>query len=207
VQSKTVNRAIRLGFLLPLLLFGCGSPEVLLPRSAAVPADIDLSGQWQLRPGSKRGQPRINEAINRTDGVDNKAIMREMINRQRESQYGTRRSSGTKGGLVGIFLETGDSLKITQTPHALFISFDRAVVEEYPFGENRPISIGEANAHRVSGWDGTAYVIETLGEKGMKLTDRYSLSADGQGLTRHITLRSKELEEVTIVQIFDRQSD
>ncbi len=191
--------------LLPILLCACGTPEVLLPKSAAVPAGVDLSGQWKFRPESMRDQPRINEAIDRTDGVDNKTIMREMINQQRRSA--TRRSSGTEGGLVGIFLETGDSLKITQTPHALFISFDRAVVEEYRFGENRPVSIGQADAYRVSGWEGDTYVVETLGEKGMKLTDRYSLAGEKRRLVRHITLRSRKMEEVTIVQEFDRQED
>lgn len=152
-----------------------------------------------------KGQPRINEAINRTDGVDNKTIMREMINGQKNARNGRRPSGETKGGLVGIFLETGALLKISQTEYGLFISFDRAIVEEYRFGENRPISVGQADAYRVSGWEGGDYVIETLGEKGMKLTDRYSISADRQRLTRHITLRSKNLEEVTIVQEFDRQ--
>jgi len=188
--------------ILPMLLCACGTPEVLLPRSATVPAGVDLSGQWQMRPESRRGQPRINEAINRTDGVDNETIMREMMNRQRRGGSGE-----TKGGLVGIFLKTGDALKITQTEHGIFISFDRSVTREYRFGENRPINIGQADAMRVSGWESNDYVIETLGEKGMKLTDRYSLSADRRLLTRQITLRSKQMEEVTIVQEFDRQQD
>ncbi len=192
--------------ILPVLLCACGQPEVLLTKSAAVPAGVDFSGQWEMRPESKRGQPGINEAINRTDGIDNQTIMREMMNRQRHGD--ARRSSGeTKGGLVGIFLKTGDALKISQTEHGIFISFDRSVTREYRFGENRPINIGQADAFRVSGWESNDYVIETLGEKGMKLTDRYSLSADRQLLTRHITLRSKNMEEVTIVQQFDRQGD
>jgi len=188
--------------ILPLLLCACGTPEVLLPRSAAVPAGVDFSGQWKMRPESRRGQPRINEAINRTDGVDNETVMREMMNRQRRGGSGE-----TKGGLVGIFLKTGDALKISQTEHGIFISFDRSVTREYRFGENRPINIGQADAMRVSGWETNDYVIETLGEKGMKLTDRYSLSADRRLLTRQITLRSKQMEEVTIVQEFDRQQD
>ncbi len=192
--------------LMPFLICACGTPEVLLPKSAAVPAGVDLSGQWEMRPESRQGQPRISEAIDRTDGVDNKTIMRDMINQQR--RRGMRRDSGeTKGGLVGVFLKTGDSLKIQQTSHGLFISFDRAVTREYRFGENRPINIGQADAIRVSGWEGDTYVIETLGEKGMKLTDGYSLSADRKLLTRRITLRSKEMEEVTIVQKFDRKED
>jgi len=204
-QSLFTRNLIHLA-LLPLMFCACGTPEVLLPKSAAVPPGIDFSGQWKMRPESKRGQPHVNEAINRTDGVDNQTIMREMMNAQRSG--GRSRSSGeTKGGLVGIFLKTGDALKISQTDFGIFISFDRSVTREFRFGENRPINIGQADALRVSGWDGNDYVVETLGEKGMKLTDRYSLSADRQLLSRHITLRSKNLEEVTIVQEFDRQQD
>ncbi len=201
------NRSMRGLLLMPVLLCACITPEVLLPKSAVVPAGVDFSGTWQIRPQSMRSQPGVNEAIDRTDGVDNQTIMREMINRQKNARAGSRGSSGTKGGLVGVFLETGASLKIDQTLHGIFISFDRAVVEEFRFGENRPISIGQADAMRVSGWEGTSYVIETLGEKGMKLTDRYSLAADKQSMTRHITLRSKDKQEVTIVQEFDRRVD
>ena len=195
-------RGIQFWVLLPFLLSACGTPEVLLPKSAAVPAGIDLSGQWKIRAESPGVQPRLNEAIDRTDGVDNKTILREL---QRDARNGLSRRGETKGGLVHVFLKTGKALKITQTPYALFVSFDRAVVEEYRFGENRPVSIGQADAYRVSGWDGNAYVIETLGEKGMKLTDRYSLAYDNDRLVRHVTLRSKEMEEVSIVQEFDRQ--
>ena len=200
-------RVIACTVLMSILLLACGTPEVLSPKSAEVPANVDLSGRWQLRPESELGQPGINEAIDRTDGVDNRTVMREMVNAQRNSRNGGRSSGKSKAGLVGIFLETGDALKITQTPHALFISFDRAIVEEFRFGENRPISVGQANAVRVSGWDGRDYLVETLGEKRMKLTDRFSVSMDGKLLTRHITLRSREMEEVTIVQEFDRIDD
>jgi hypothetical protein len=185
----------------PMLLCACGTPEVLLPRSAMVPAGVDFSGQWLMRPESRTGQPRINEAIDRTDGIDNKTLRQEMMNTQRHG------SGETKGGLVGIFLQTGEALKISQTPYGIFISFDRAVTREFRFGENRPINIGDAEAVRVSGWEGSDYVIETLGEKGMKLTDKYSLSADRNLLTRHITLRSRDGEAVSIVQEFDRQED
>ena len=41
----------------------------------------------------------------------------------------------------------------------------------------------------------------------MKLTDRFSVSMDGMLLTRYITLRSRDMEEVTIVQEFDRIVD
>ncbi len=206
MRQTAIIRVMRLCLILPIVLCACASPEVLIPKFSAVPSGVDLSGQWKIRPESLQDQPRIREAIDRTDGVDNKRIMREMLNRQKDARHGTRRSGASSGGLVHIFLQTGKSLKITQTPHALFVSFDRAVVKEYRFGEDRPVSVGQAKAHRVSGWEDNAYVIETLGEKGMKLTDRYSLADDNQQLIRQITLRSKAMEEVTIVQEFDRQS-
>ena len=196
---------MRFWFLLPCVLYGCASPEVLIPKSGVVPIGVDLSGQWKIYPRSILKQHNIDEAIDRTDGVDNKRIMRELLKQQRDAQRGILRNSRSSGGLVHVFLKTGKSLKITQTPYALFISFDRAVVLEYRFGENRPINIGEADAHRVSGWQGDTYIIETLGEKSMKLTDRYSLTDDDNRLLRRITLRSKNMEEFTIIQEFHRQ--
>lgn len=205
VPKTSVVPLLRLCLLLPPVLCGCASPEVLLPMSATVPAGIDLSGQWRIRPSAAQGQPGIREAIDRTDGVDAGNVMRDLRDQQRRERAGMASGGETRGGLVHLFLKTGKSLKITQTPYALFVSFDRAVVEEYRFGEDRPISIGEAEAHRVSGWEGNAYVIQTLGEKGMKLTDRYSIAGDQQSLTRHIVLRGKDMKEVTIVQEFGRQ--
>ena len=109
-----------------------------------------------------------------------------------------------KGGLVYVFLETGTALKVTQTAHALFISFDRSVVEEFRFGESRLVSVGEVEAQRVTGWEGTQLVVETLDKNGMKLTERFHLTNGGATLQRQITFRSKKLEEETIVQEFDR---
>ena len=106
--------------------------------------------------------------------------------------------------MVYVFLETGTNLKVTQTPHGLFISFDRSVVEEFRFGENRLINIGEIEAQRVTGWEESQLVVETLGENGMKLTERFLLTDNGNTLQRRITFRSKKLEEESIVQKFDR---
>ncbi|MGI9261998.1 MAG: hypothetical protein ACR2QR_08180, partial [Woeseiaceae bacterium] len=110
------------------------------------------------------------------------------------------------GGLVFVFLETGSSLKVTQTEYGLFISFDRSVVEEYRFGENRFINVGEVEAQRVTGWESNQLVIDTLDKNSMKMTERLELVDSGNVLERTITFRSKEGEEETVVQRFDRQS-
>ena len=167
-----------------------------------MPAGTDLSGNWIMREIPPEERRRLADAINKTDGVaDNKVFRRQQPSRSRN-----RRSSGVsvEGGLVYVFLETGTALKVTQTPHALFISFDRSVVEEFRFGENRIVSVGQVEAQRVTGWEGRQLVVETLGRKRMKLTERFRLTDSGKTLQRQITFRSRKLEEETIVQEFDR---
>ena len=184
-----------------LVLAGCASREVLVPKSGAVPAGVDLSGTWRIRDDTRGSQRRIDEAIRRTDGVSDEDIFLPPdlpTDRNRVS-----RSRRNTGGLVHVFLENGTTLKITQTGGALFLSFDRAVVVEFRFGENREVQVGPVIADRVSGWEGQAYVAETLGPNSMKLTERFAL-VNQHTLQRTIVFRSKSEDEETIVQTFDR---
>ena len=123
-------------------------------------------------------------------------------------QWLLRDTSGTtqpaaRETLVHVFLEMGKAVKVTQTDSALFVSFDRSVVEEYRFGENRTVSVGEITADRVSGWEGGAYVIETLDKNGAKLIDSYRLSEGGRELRRTISLWSKNTKQLGLEQVFD----
>lgn len=147
---------------------GCGTKEILLTKSATVPAGIDLSGQWLLR---------------ETSGTTQRAA-REM--------------------LVHVFLETGKSVKVTQTESGLFVSFDRSVVEEYRFGENRKVSVGEIAADRVSGWEGSAYVIETLDKNGARLVDVYRLERSGRELVRSVSIWYRNEKQLSLERIYDR---
>ena len=183
-----------------LLLGACSAPEVLEPRDGTVPAGTDLSGNWLLREIDAADRRRMMQAMRKVDGTANEEIYKP--SRSAQSRSRSRRS--TNGGLVYVFLETGKALKVTQTAHALFISFDRSVVEEYRFGESRLISVGQVEAQRVTGWEDTQLVVETLDKNGMKLTERFDLTNGGDTLQRQITFRSKNREEETIVQEFDR---
>lgn len=183
------------------LLCACAAREVLVPKSGVAPPGVDLSGTWRLRRDASAGQRRINEAIRRTDGVNDRVILRPPEPNERSRV--TTRSRGNPGGLVHVFLETGSTLKVTQTAAGLFLSFDRAVVVEYRFGENREVQVGPVIANRVSGWDGREYVAETLDQDNMKLTERFVL-INHHTLQRTIVFRSKNHEEETIVQTFDR---
>ena len=184
-----------------LLLAGCASRERLQTISPRNVQNTDLSGLWSLRGDPGPINARIQRAIRDTDGIRQEQI----VQRAKNNAGNARRSSGrARGGLVHVFFENGENLKITQTNSALFISFDRAIVEEYLFGENRLVRVGQAEAQRVSGWVDGDYVIETLDRSGMKLTERYQLAVNGQSLTRRITFRSRAKESVTIMQVFAR---
>lgn len=182
------------------LVSACAAREILVPRSAAVPAGIDLSGAWRLRASDSADQRAINAAIRRASGMNDRAIFRPPDPQDERRRTTRQRSSG---GLVHVFLQNGTNLKITQTAGGLFLSFDRAVVEEYRFGENREVRIGPVVADRVSGWEGQAYVAETLDQEGMKLTERFVL-LNNHTLRRTIILRGKNKKEEVLLQTFDR---
>lgn len=194
----------RYRWILPLfiiMLAACASREVLITKASHPPAAVDLSGYWQLRADANEQQRRINAAIRQTDGVDDSKIVLPMPPEEGDRNARPQRN---RGGLVYVFLQNGKKLKVTQTNAGLFISFDRAVVQEYRFGENREVEIGPVEADRVSGWDGADYVAETLDKNNMKLTERFALEQDGKVLRRTITLRGRDMKERIIVQTFDR---
>jgi hypothetical protein len=192
VFFTAMSRVIMTSLVAVLFLTACATPEVLVRRDSAVPAGIDLSGNWRIRPDMENDQRRLQEAIRKTSGAN--------------LGSGSRNSKPRKvgGGVVHVFLETGEQLKVTQTASALFISFDRSIVEEFRFGEARIISVGEVQAQRVTGWEEQQLIVETLDKHGVKLTDRFQLVDGGQTLRREITLRSKKHEEQKVLQEFDR---
>jgi len=178
-----------------LLLSACSAREVLVPRSKTVPAGIDLTGLWRLQ--TEGSNEKLSDAEWRAANDGGIAI--PSASRERRSQPRASRDS-----LVHVFLETGAMLKITQTEHGLFISFDRAIVEEYRYGENRVVNVGPVEADRVSGWDGGDYVIETLDMEGNKLVERYALQGDGTALVRRVSIFRKGELDLSVVQRYER---
>lgn len=171
---------------------GCAGREVLAWRGSVAPEGVNFTGQWVLQDANSDTMRRLRNAeISAAGGRD--AILGS-----------PRRPSREKASLVYVFLESGRKLKITQTQQGLFISFDRSIVEEYRFGEHRPISVGPVNADRSSGFEGAAYVIETLDMEGNRLLDRYELVDGGEFLLRHITVYKKHDVELSLVQRFER---
>lgn len=182
--------------LLTIIATACAPQEILLNKSAAVPADVNFTGQWRLRKESDESSQQLETALREAGRGDESRL----TERPRKSS----RSTKSKTALVNVFLENGTSLKVTQTAYALFVSFDRSVVEEYRFGENREVSVGPVDAQRVSGWESDTYVIETLDENGNKLVDRYLLEDEGQTLLRQVSIYVKGKLTLSVVQKFDR---
>jgi len=179
------------------LVGGCATREELIAKSAAVPPGVDLSGQWRLRTASQETVRRIEDAEMKAAGGEKGIDIRA-----KETRRSERGSS--EGTLVHVFLETGKALKITQTDYGLFISFDRAVVDEYRFGEKRKINVGEVEADRVSGWQENAYIIETLDMDGAKLIETYRLDDGGDTLIRSIVVIENAVRQVDVTQAFDQ---
>ena len=181
-----------------LLLAACAARPVLLPKSAVVPVGVDLSGLWQLRvePGGAGRSSAPPEQLIR--------IPPSSPRRRQNGQAGPNSILPSRAA-VGVFLESGQLLKITQTASGLFISFDRAVVEEYRFGEIRLNSVGPIEAQRVSGWDGSRFVNETLDDDGAILVDSWEVAADGSELLRTITVTQRQERIFSSEQRFDRR--
>jgi len=177
-------------------LGACAGKPVLPSRSGANPAGVDLSGSWQLR--DEFGAPIVR------DGEQEQTIRMPRRSESRQPQRDSR-PPRTKGGDVHIFLETGKVLKLSQTKDGLFISFDRAIVEEYAFGENRIVSVGPIEAQRVSGWVGDAFVVETLDDRGALLTESWALDEGDSALVRDVSISEGESVQFSTQQVFDRK--
>jgi len=191
-------RIMTLIILSAVLLAGCASAPPLESKEITNTAAVDLSGDWTLRGGEKAGRPPI------IDGEQPIWIPKQTTPRQQQRQQQQQRSRRFKGTAVSVFLETGRTLRISQTDHGLFISFDRAVVEEYTFGENRVVSVGPIEAQRVSGWDGDSFVVETLDKEGARLSESWALADGGDTLVRRISVFKKDAEHFSSEQLFDR---
>jgi hypothetical protein len=175
-------------------LAACGAAPPLPAKSAVVPEGLDLSGDWQLRPASRDTNRRISEAERRAAGPGERLIP--------GNSPGTR--SRGDDIQVHVFLESGSALRITQTEYGLFISFDRAIVEEYRFGEQRMVTVGPIQAERVSGWEDNAYVIETRDKEGTMLIESYRLEGDDT-MVRRVRITGEPTAELDVEQIFDRR--
>jgi hypothetical protein len=178
-----------------ILVAGCVAPPQLTPRPGGNPLQVDLSGQWRLRDAGERAASEEKTIrIPPPTGTG-----RQTYRRLRTHE------SPPAGAAVGVFLQSGKLLKVTQTDYGLFFSFDRAIVEEYNFGENRKVNVGPIEAQRVSGWQGRTFVAETMDEDGNVLTESWRLEEGGSLLVRDIAIGDASGTEFAVQQAFSRR--
>ena len=170
----------------------CSAAPELLARPGGNPAGIDLSGTWVLR-----GAAPVPSAEEQT------IVLPRRTSRASRQQQPPRQPR-SKSSAARVFLETGKTLQVSQTAFGLFISYDRAVVEEFTFGENRTVSVGPIEAQRVSGWVGEALLIETMDEDGFLLSESWSLQDGGAILHRDVQITKGEERVMSLQQVFDR---
>ena len=176
------------------LMVACGSAPPLPAKSAAVPDGLDLSGDWKLRADSRDTNRRIRDAEREAAAPAGSLV-------PGKSKQTRRRNEDIR---VHVFLRSGEVLRVTQTEHGLFISFDRSVVEEYRFGEQRMVNVGPIQAERVSGWEDNAYVIETRDAEGVMLIESYRLEYPDT-LVRRVRITGEPTAELDVEQVFDRR--
>jgi len=176
-----------------LFIVGCASAPQLISKNPTVPEGVDLSGRWIVRAdsGARRAQ---------VEGSQERLVV---TSRSQQSQR-SRRQRSSSGVSAQVFLEYGESLKITQTNFGIFISYDRAIVEEFTFGENRVVSVGPIEARRVSGWEGNSFVVETMDDSGTTLFEAWHLEPDNAVLIRDIRMSKGDEESFRLQQLFDR---
>ena len=171
-----------------ILVTACSTIPELVARSAVVPDGVDLSGRWMLR--GTADFPVVADA-----GIQ--------IGRSEPGGPAARRRD--EGAAVRVFLEMGQRLKVTQTAHSLFVSFDRAIVEEFTFGEKRIVTVGPIEARRVSGWEGGRFIVETMDRDGALLAETWYLDSIDATLVREVRITRGEREEFAARQVFDRR--
>jgi hypothetical protein len=193
MTKRWTRNSIAVLCLCVLGLAACATAPKLQSKQAVVPAGVDLGGRWQVR---------SNGSAIRLPGQNARAapIIRTSRSAQRRQSGSGRRS----GSPVEVFLEFGETLKITQTQYGLFISYDRSVVEEYTFGENREVTVGPIEAQRVSGWEGDVFVIETLDHGGSRLLESWRVLENGALLSRSIVIQKGDKQLFSTLQRFDR---
>jgi len=65
--------------------------------------------------------------------------------------------------------------------------------------------VGPIEAQRVSGWQGSAYIVETLDEEGAVLREEWRLDDSGNVLLRDISIVERNKETLSFRQEFDRR--
>ncbi|MEC9415712.1 MAG: hypothetical protein VYC67_03870 [Pseudomonadota bacterium] len=189
-------------FLSLMLVTACSSNEVLNKLPANSDTKINISGRWVFDGDYLSNEMKINKTIDQSSGIIYQRIKTTGVFPEAQAA----RPKKNAWGVAHLFFKNAKVLRITQTDYALYVDFNRSIVEEYNFGELKNVTIGKVSASRSSGWFSNQFQIDTLDSHGMKITEKYTISGDMNTLTRNIIFRDKNFNNSEIVQNFKRES-
>jgi len=180
-----------------ILLMSCSTNESLVNYNQNPEELINLEGSWEYT-AKHDAQKDLDAVINRIIGKNSKKnIFSSSANQKnnRNSDY-----------VAHLFLRDAKRIKITQTRFAIYIDFNRSIVEEYKNNRVEIIELGEVKAQRSSGWQNDLYLIDTLDDRGMKITETYSLVNQDKNLQRQVIIRDKNANEVIFRRLYVRKN-
>jgi hypothetical protein len=103
-------------------------------------------------------------------------------------------------------LERGDFLTVRVSETQFVLDYGTSVRSFTP-GEHSVVSAETGVADQVSGWKGHEYLIEDKAQLGPSVTERYSLSSDGQHLVERLRIGPAELPAVELKRVYDRTEE
>ena len=119
----------------------------------------------------------------------------------RASSSGAGGSEPARGQLLNDLVANPDKLAFSSTEHTWKVSAGEANTE-CAAGVKVAISDTSGDAERNCGWDGRAWVIETVRGKTLTRTDRYELSKDGKTLTYVTTASGTRMPKIKITRTY-----
>jgi hypothetical protein len=222
-------RGVRAGLLLfmaswtALATVGCAGRSLKEMPSKSV----DLSGEWHLNTALSddvqkvvQAQLRImNERMDRERGPQHMGPMRRPTegmtrNTGRDAADDSSQSEEERdpGGMGKIRKQRDERFSsMVEAPARMNISLQgtRFVVKHddtsdtYTAGSKSVVSFGRDVADRVSGWNGTEFIVSTRGVEGGSKEERYVLQPDGR-LALVTKLSGDRMPEIEIKRIYDR---
>ena len=126
----------------------------------------------------------------------------------RRGGAGATGRQGTGTAIADSVAPPDDTLVIEQSPDKLRMKYGDRDSTYHGFDTTRYVQFAGQDAERLSGWQNQDFLIETSNEQGMKITERFALSEDGQQMTHTIEINAERLPSaVSITRVFDRAED
>jgi hypothetical protein len=197
------------------ILGGCATSVDTEPS-----AGVNLAGAWKLDPAASDDPQKVlgdmrahaYKVIERQQAAARAAATRSA---DRTGYYDDSQIPQLGPGAAGtdplrhspmahVILNTiarGDFLTVRQGPGEFVLDYGSSQRRFTP-GARSVVSAEGGVGDQISGWKGRSYVIDVKAQNGPRVTDEFSLSADGKQLLEKLSLGSGELPGVELKRVY-----